>query len=55
MTTRRASVLLSMHCARSLDTERGCWVAGKYMEVFFDNQRRICGSSTTNYLLEKVR
>jgi myosin heavy subunit len=28
---------------------------GKYMEVFFDQKGRICGSLTKNYLLEKIR
>jgi len=28
---------------------------GKYMEVFFDNKHQIIGSTTTNYLLEKIR
>eukprot|EP00462_Mataza_sp_D1_P023215 CAMPEP_0175129960 /NCGR_PEP_ID=MMETSP0087-20121206/5753_1 /TAXON_ID=136419 /ORGANISM="Unknown Unknown, Strain D1" /LENGTH=1504 /DNA_ID=CAMNT_0016412149 /DNA_START=25 /DNA_END=4539 /DNA_ORIENTATION=- len=28
---------------------------GKYMEVYFNQQNRICGSSTKNYLLEKIR
>ena len=28
---------------------------GKYMEIFFDGEGRICSSVTTNYLLEKIR
>jgi myosin heavy subunit len=28
---------------------------GKYMEVFFNTSKQICGSTTTNYLLEKIR
>eukprot|EP00475_Leptophrys_vorax_P042051 TRINITY_DN79370_c0_g1_i1.p1 TRINITY_DN79370_c0_g1~~TRINITY_DN79370_c0_g1_i1.p1 ORF type:complete len:1265 (-),score=404.92 TRINITY_DN79370_c0_g1_i1:50-3844(-) len=28
---------------------------GKYIEVYFDSAKEICGSRTTNFLLEKVR
>ncbi len=28
---------------------------GKYMEVYFDSNQKICGATTTNYLLEKIR
>lgn len=28
---------------------------GKYIEIYFDSQKEICGAKTTNFLLEKVR
>ena len=28
---------------------------GKYMEIFFNHNNKICGAATENYLLEKIR